>query len=92
MYVSVFSLAEILYLSEKNRIPISLHDVVGLMESLDNYQLVDLTPEIVIEAQNVPGLELHDRLIVATARTLGVPLITSDQSIQDSRSVEIVWA
>jgi PIN domain nuclease of toxin-antitoxin system len=43
-----------------------------------------LTPAIAIDASWLPG-ELHgdpaDRLIVATARTLGVPVVTRDQRI-----------
>ena len=35
--------------------------------------------------------ELFDRLMVAAARSLGVPLITADPVITDSGLVEIVW-
>lgn len=43
-----------------------------------------LTPEIAIDASNLPG-SLHadpaDRLIVATARHLGAPVVTRDRQI-----------
>jgi PIN domain nuclease of toxin-antitoxin system len=43
-----------------------------------------LTPEIAIDASFLPG-ELHgdpgDRLLVATARYLGLPIVTRDRSI-----------
>lgn len=32
-----------------------------------------------------------DRLIVATARILGVPLVTRDEAITSSRLVDVVW-
>ena len=35
--------------------------------------------------------DVYDRLIVAIARRLGLPLVTSDQAIQDSGLVEVVW-
>jgi PIN domain nuclease of toxin-antitoxin system len=42
------------------------------------------TPDIAIDASNLPG-ELHgdpgDRLIIATARHLGMPLVTRDSKI-----------
>lgn len=47
-------------------------------------KLAELTPEIAIDASWLPG-ELHadpaDRLIVATARYLGMPVVTRDQRI-----------
>ena len=64
-------------------------------EELDrstNFQIQPYTIEILLEA--VP---LHvirdpvDRVIVATARRLGYPLITADEAIQDGKWVETVW-
>lgn len=47
-------------------------------------QLVDLSPDIVIESTRLPG-EFHrdpaDQLIVATARILNVPVLTADMKI-----------
>ena len=42
-------------------------------------------------AQSVHGLELHDRLIVATAKHLGLPILTSDAMIKDKGGIEVVW-
>ena len=46
---------------------------------------------IMKEAKHVRGLELHDRLIVSTARVLGVSMLTPDKQITDSGLVEVVW-
>jgi PIN domain nuclease of toxin-antitoxin system len=91
IFISVFTLAEILYLAEKGRISIDLLQVAEIIASTSNYQIVDLNLEIIVEAQNVKGLELHDRLIVATARTLGIPIITSDTAITKSGLLEVIW-
>ena len=91
VFISVFSLAEILYLAEKRRIPIDLVAVAEIIASTSNYQIIDLNLEIIVEAQRVKGLELHDRLIVAMARVLGVPIITSDAAIVASGLIEVVW-
>ncbi len=51
-----------------------------------------LTPEIAIEASFLPG-ELHgdpgDRLLIATARHLGMPIVTRDRRIIDY--AEVGW-
>ncbi len=44
--------------------------------------------------QNVPKSavpELADRIITATALSLGLPLITKDHRIQESKLVSTVW-
>lgn len=89
--VSAFSLIEVLYLSEKRRIPINLEQLTSRIASLDNYRIIDLDLNIANEARNTQGLELHDRLIVATARELGVPLLTPDEAITKSGLVEVIW-
>jgi len=49
-------------------------------------RLVTLTPEVAIASSDLPG-PLHadpaDRLLIATARDLRVPLVTSDRKIID---------
>jgi len=35
--------------------------------------------------------ELHDRIIIATARTLNAQLITKDRVIRESGMVDVVW-
>jgi PIN domain nuclease of toxin-antitoxin system len=51
---------------------------------LPSFQLAPLTPSIAISASTLPG-ELHrdpaDRLLIATARELGIALMTEDRAI-----------
>jgi len=83
-------LMEVLYLFEKNRIKIDLIQTEELLES-KNYQFMPLTLEILKTAIEITDIhELHDRLIAATARHLGVPLITNDPEIRASAFVDIL--
>jgi PIN domain nuclease of toxin-antitoxin system len=91
IYVSIVSLMEILYLSEKNRILIDLDQAIDAILARPNYEIVELDVTIMREAKLVHGLELHDRLIVSTARVLGVPMITCDERITDSGLIEVIW-
>ncbi len=49
-----------------------------------NFHLATLTPGIGVDAANLPG-ELHqdpaDRLLIATARQVNLPLVTRDTRI-----------
>lgn len=89
--ISIISMVEILYLSERNRIPLNLEEARRKLLRLDNYEIVDLDLGIVETARTVQGLELHDRLIVSTALSLNVPILTSDQIIRDSGQIDVIW-
>ena len=81
-------LMEVLYLFEKNRIDISLFQTEDLLKS-QNYQFEPLSLEILKVAAEITDIpEMHDRLIAATAKFLGIPLITNDPVISDSKFVD----
>ncbi len=40
--------------------------------------IVDLTPKILTVAETIDFYEVHDRLIIATAKCLGIQFISSD--------------
>ena len=90
--ISIISMVEILYLSERNRIPLNLKEMRRKFLHLDNYEIVDLDLDIVETARNVKGLELHDRLIVSTALSLNVPILTSDKIISASGRIDVIWS
>ena len=52
----------------------------------------DLTPAVVFEAETLYGIrERGDRLIAATAVSLGYPLITNDAQIARAARLETIW-
>lgn len=90
-FISTISFMEILYLSEKNRIPITLKETVEKIQLSTIYEVVDLSTEIILTAQTVDFYELHDRLILATAKYLGVPIISSDTKFNNVESIQTIW-
>ncbi len=83
-------LMEMLYLFEKNRINVSLLQTEELFKS-QNYQFEPLSFDILKTAAEIDDIpELHDHLIAATARYLGLPLITNDPVIRNSQFVEVL--
>jgi len=90
--ISGITLMEIMYLSEKGRIGANLTEVVELIAGSDNYLVYPVDTEVILEAKEIKDIpELHDRVIAATARFLDVPLITSDEVMSESESVETIW-
>jgi PIN domain nuclease of toxin-antitoxin system len=66
-------------------------DVFGV--AFDFYTVLPTSLEAAISAPvlRLPHSDPFDRLIVAEARVLGVPLVTKDGNITDSGIVRVVW-
>ncbi len=89
--ISVVSLMEVLYLSEKNRIPIDLAETLERLQASECYAVIDLNAEILKVAAAIEFRELHDRLILATARWFGVAVLSSDREFQQVEGIEVIW-
>ena len=82
---------EIMYLSEKNRISIDLSKTLSIISEMQGYQIIDLNMEIIKTASQIKFYELHDRMIIASAKWLGIPLITSDSLFTNIKDIEVIW-
>ena len=94
-WLSAISCWELANLVEKERIGFSIPTLNWIRRSLNEYEIniADLSPEIAVESTVLRGFHKDpaDRIIVATSRTLGLPLITSDRAILQFPDVESVW-
>ncbi|MCL0037723.1 PIN domain-containing protein [Thermodesulfovibrionales bacterium] len=90
-YVSTISLVEILYLSEKRRIDISLEKTLEKIKGSENYSVISLTAQIVKLAESIDFPEIFDRLIISTAKYLKIPILTCDKKISSVNFIETVW-
>ena len=84
--------AEILYLSAKGKIGISLPEVADYMKKNPNCREFPMNFAVIETAAQITDIrELHDRLIAATARLLNLELITNDPIIQASGFLKTIW-
>jgi PIN domain nuclease of toxin-antitoxin system len=85
-------LAEIMYIAKKGRITMSFTETVKKIEDIENFEITPLDLDILKKADEIDReLEMHDRLIAATALFFDVPLITKDQTIKESDLCRIIW-
>ena len=94
--VSSISAWEISMLIEKGRLVLSM-DVESWLDEvsqIDGVRFMPVDNEIGIKSTMLPG-EFHkdpaDRMIVATARKLAVPLVTADEKIIKYEHVKTIW-
>ena len=89
-------LVEAVYLAEKKRIdPLVLDQLFFLLDLVSaNHILVPLELGVArtlrtLDREQVP--DMPDRIVVATAKYLGLELITKDSDITDSGIVPVIW-
>jgi len=91
-YVSDISLWEVALLVERGRLRVTIPLREWLTAAADHraVQRVPITPAIAAETAALPATfhrDPADRLIVATCRILGAPLLTKDRLIMHSKLV-----
>jgi predicted nucleic acid-binding protein len=92
VYIPAIVFAEILYLSERQKIKTSLNDVSDYLTNHPGFVEYPLSLHVIRAAQQITDIpELHDRLIAATAKALDTKLITNDLKIRASSFVQTVW-
>jgi PIN domain nuclease of toxin-antitoxin system len=93
--VSSVSLAEVVYLVEKARLPALAYDDLRSALSDPSHVLKEapLTLEIVDAMRKIPRgavPDMPDRIVAATALHFGVPVISRDRRIQTS-TIATIW-
>jgi PIN domain nuclease of toxin-antitoxin system len=93
--LSSISLAEVVYLVEKQRLPAAAYSDLKAALADPNH----LLEEAVLDSRIVDAMtrisrteipDMPDRIVAATALSLGVPLVTRDERIRAS-SIRTVW-
>ena len=93
--LSPISLAEIVYLVEKNRLPVSAYEDLRVALADPEYVIEEapFTADVVEALRQVPRAEvadMPDRIVAATAVYLRVPVISRDGRIRSS-NIQTVW-
>jgi PIN domain nuclease of toxin-antitoxin system len=94
--ISSISAWELALLVTKKRMKLTLDvtDWIAKSESLPFIQFVPVTNSIAVKSVNLP-LPLHpdpaDRIIIATALSVGAPLVTKDKKLLGYAPVKTIW-
>jgi len=85
-------LAEVMYISNKGRIAISFKETLRKIKEYDNYEIAPLDIDILEIADSIDvKMEMHDKLIVASAIYFDAVLITKDIQIKKSEIIQTIW-
>ena len=94
--ISAISAWELGMLVKKNRLALNrpVEDWINTVSAIDQVRFIPITPDIAVASTQLPG-DFHkdpaDRMIVATARNLGCPVVSADKQIINYDHVETIW-
>jgi PIN domain nuclease of toxin-antitoxin system len=98
IYVSAHSLVELVYAVEKTTNPLTEDDREAILDEIaaenSPFEVVPMTAEIANRVATVPrtsNADPADRIIVATAEVLGVPVVSSDRHLPAMTKNTVVW-
>jgi PIN domain nuclease of toxin-antitoxin system len=91
VYVPTIVLIETLDLVEKGRVNLSFDNLVMDIEESENYQIVSFDVEVLRLARPLKGLDIHDRLILATAIMTDSGLVSKDREILRKYGIHVIW-
>ncbi len=85
-------LLECLYVCEKKKVNLEFKEILIKIRGTYNYVVYPLDEEVILECENISKIkDLHDRVIISTAKILDARLITKDKEIKNSGEVETLW-
>jgi PIN domain nuclease of toxin-antitoxin system len=91
LIISIIVFFELLYMERKSGGLISLEKVLERLKSY-NHRVAPVDTLVFRKSRVIDdNLELHDRIIVATALLAKTPLITKDRQISESGVIEAIW-
>ena len=83
--IPAVALAEIMFIAKKGRITLAFEETLKKIERYENFDLAPLDVDILKVANKIEAdLEMHDRLIVATALYFNATLLTSAKLTQQA--------
>lgn len=90
IYIPIIVLMELLYLVEKGKVNLSFNKLLLSLEESNNYQIIPFDTRLLKIAQTLKGLEVHDRIILATATLTNSPIITKDKDMI-GKGILTIW-
>jgi PIN domain nuclease of toxin-antitoxin system len=96
LFISTISSWEVAMLVEKERLSLALdvRDWISRSEALTFVTFVPLSSAIAVESVRLPGFphaDPADRIIVATAMSLGARLVTKDEKLLRYGPARAIW-
>ena len=92
IFIPSIVIAEALSIFDKKRLSFDFKNLFKKIKASENFVLIALDYPILekmVALKEIP--ELHDKIIVSTAKCLKVPIVTKDKTLQKLPSIKTIW-
>jgi PIN domain nuclease of toxin-antitoxin system len=92
IFIPSIVIAEALSIFDKKRLSFNFKNLFKKINDSENFVLVALDYPILqkmVALKEIP--ELHDKIIVSTAKYLNLPIITKDKILRNLPSIKTIW-
>jgi PIN domain nuclease of toxin-antitoxin system len=92
IFIPSIVIAEALSIFDKKRVTFDFKRLFRKINGSENFVIIPLDYPILekmVSLREIP--ELHDKIIVATAKYLNLPLLTKDEILQKLPAVKSIW-
>ena len=92
IFIPSIVIAECLSIFDKKKVDFDFKILFDKIRKSENYIIIPLDHRIILRMVETKEVtELHDKIIVATAKLLDTPLITKDAILAGLKSITTVW-
>lgn len=92
IFIPSIVVAECLRIFDKKKIAFDFKALFTKIRKSDNYVIFPLDHKVLLQmVETKEVLELHDKIIVSTAKLLDCPLITKDISLSKLKIITTLW-
>ena len=92
IFIPSIVIAEALSIFEKKRIEFDFKKLLRKINESNNFVIIALDSTILQKMVDLKDVsELHDKIIVSTAKYLNLPVITKDEFIQSLLYIKTIW-
>jgi len=92
IFIPSIVIAEALSIFDKKRISFDFKRLFKKIHDSENFVLIALDYLILQEMVALKDIpELHDKIIVSTAKYLNLPIITKDETLQNLPNIKTIW-
>lgn len=92
IFVPSIVIAEALSIFDKKRVSFDFKKLFKKIKESENFVIIALDYPILLKMVDLKDIpELHDKIIVSTAKYLNLPIITKDETIRDISHIKTVW-
>lgn len=92
IFIPSIVIAEALSIFDKKRLSFDFKKLFKKINDSENFVIIALDYPILqkmVDLKDVP--ELHDKIIVSTAKYLNLPIITKDETLQNLLHIKTIW-